>query len=106
MPGEFIEPPIVRCHREPDRRGGLHHHERLVSGAQRDAEVEIPEVNFDYCFLGDEMGFKWTVLVGKERKSKSFFATAVPSKELVAHSLLISVLNSWGKMGMLKGRLY
>ena len=26
------------------------------------------------------MGFKWTVLVGKERQSKSFFATAVPNK--------------------------
>ena len=28
------------------------------------------------------MGFKWTVLVGKERMSKSWMATAVPMKGL------------------------
>ena len=32
------------------------------------------------CFPGDEFGFKWTVLVGKERMSKSWLATAVPQK--------------------------
>jgi hypothetical protein len=46
----------------------------------KEKERMIPECTFDYCFPGDEMGFKWTVLVGKERKSKSFFATAVPNK--------------------------
>ena len=40
----------------------------------------LPEYQFDYCFPGDEFGFKWTVLVGKERMSKSWFATAVPQK--------------------------
>ena len=30
---------------------------------------EVPEYHWDYCFPGDEMGFKWTVLVGRERKS-------------------------------------
>ena len=29
---------------------------------------------------GDELGFKWVVLVGKERVSKSRMATAVPMK--------------------------
>ena len=31
----------------------------------------MPEYSFDYCFPGDEMGFKWTVLVGRERRSKT-----------------------------------
>ena len=43
-------------------------------------ERKIPEYHFDYCFPGDEFGFKWTVLVGKERMSKSWLATAVPQK--------------------------
>ena len=29
----------------------------------------LPEYSFDYCFPGDELGFKWVVLVGKERSS-------------------------------------
>ena len=28
---------------------------------------KLSEYSFDYCFPGDELGFKWTVLVGKER---------------------------------------
>ena len=49
---------------------------------QRDAGNErgLPEYSFDYCFPGDERGFKWTVLVGKERGSKNRMATAVPAK--------------------------
>ena len=30
-------------------------------------ERKLPEYSWDYCFPGDELGFKWTVLVGKER---------------------------------------
>merc|ERR1712023_300011 len=40
----------------------------------------LPEYSWDYCFPGDEMGFKWTVLVGKERQSKTRMATALPEK--------------------------
>ena len=40
----------------------------------------LPEYSFDYCFPGDELGFKWTVLVGKERGTKSYMATTVPMK--------------------------
>ena len=39
-----------------------------------------PEHSLDYCFPGDELGFKWTVLVGKERGSKSWMASTVPVK--------------------------
>ena len=43
-------------------------------------ERKLSEYSLDYCFPGDELGFKWTVLVGKERGSKSWMATAVPTK--------------------------
>ena len=29
-------------------------------------EWQLPEYSWDYCFPGDELGFKWSVLVGKE----------------------------------------
>ena len=43
-------------------------------------ERRLPEYSWDYCFPGDELGFKWTVLVGKERMGKGWMATTVPSK--------------------------
>jgi len=49
---------------------------------KRDSRKErnMPEYSWDYCFPGDELGFKWTVPVGKERGSKSWMATTVPVK--------------------------
>ena len=40
-------------------------------------ERVLPEYSFEYCFPGDELGYKWTVLAGKERGSKSWMAEAV-----------------------------
>ena len=40
----------------------------------------LSEYSFDYCFPGDESGFKLTVLVGKEKVTGMCFATAVPTK--------------------------
>ena len=40
----------------------------------------LPEFSFDYCFPGDEFGFKLTVLVGKERTTGMVMATVVPEK--------------------------
>ncbi len=34
-------------------------------------EKRLPEYSWYYCFPGDELGFRWTVLVGKERGSKA-----------------------------------
>ena len=54
----------------------------------------LPEYSFDYCFPGDEFGFKWVVLVGKERGSRSFMATSLPSKggmRQICHGLLPGV---------------
>jgi hypothetical protein len=45
-----------------------------------DKERLRPEYSFDYCFPGDEFGFKWTVWVGEERKTKLWMATTVPVK--------------------------
>ena len=43
-------------------------------------ERKLPEYGFEYCFPGDELGFKWTVLVGREKSVKSAMATALPEK--------------------------
>jgi hypothetical protein len=43
-------------------------------------ERNVPACDFDYCFPGDELGFKWTVLVGKERFGKAWMGTTVPMK--------------------------
>ena len=51
-------------------------------GHMRGEENErgLPEYSWDYCFPGDEMGYKWVVLVGRERGSKGWMATTVPMK--------------------------
>ncbi len=45
-----------------------------------DKERGISVYCFDYCFPGDECGFKVTILAGSERLSGMKFATAVPMK--------------------------
>ena len=45
-----------------------------------DRERGLSEYCFDYCFPGNELGYKWSVLVGRERNSGMQFATAVPTK--------------------------
>ena len=32
----------------------------------KEGERLLPEYSFDYCFPGDELGYKWTVLVGRD----------------------------------------
>ena len=43
-------------------------------------ERGLCEYSFDYCFPGDELGYRLTVLVGRERVTGASFATAVPTK--------------------------
>ena len=43
-------------------------------------ERMLPEYSWDYCFPGDELGYRWTVLVGRERGTKCWMATVVPTK--------------------------
>ena len=38
----------------------------------------LNEYSFDYCFPGDEFGYRVTVLVGRERTSGMTMATVIP----------------------------
>ena len=43
-------------------------------------ERGLAEFSFDYCFPGDELGYKLTILVGRERTTGMMMATVVPAK--------------------------
>ena len=43
-------------------------------------EGGLSKYSFEYCFPGDEFGYKLTVLVGRERVTGASFATAMPTK--------------------------
>ena len=43
-------------------------------------ERGLPEFSFDYCFPGNELGYRLTILVGRERASGMAMATVVPEK--------------------------
>ena len=43
-------------------------------------ERGLSEFSFDYCFPGDEFGFKLTILAGSERATGMKMATVVPEK--------------------------
>ena len=43
-------------------------------------ERGVSEYAFDYCFPGDEFGYKLVVLVGREKITGMYFAVAVPTK--------------------------
>ena len=45
-----------------------------------DTERGLNEYSFDYCFPGNELGYKLTVLVGRERTSRTAMASVIPSK--------------------------
>ena len=49
---------------------------RKVVGDER----EVSEYSFDYFFPGDELGYKLTILGGRERTTGAVFCVAVPSK--------------------------
>ena len=64
----------------------------------------MPEYSFDYCFPGDEMGYKWTVLVGRDRRSKTWMATTIPLKGGMGRFFTwINVWSLWRSVGMEKG---
>jgi hypothetical protein len=63
------------CHICVGCKGKNQGHERDKGG-----ERDLPEYAWDFCFPGDSLGYKWTVLVGKERQSKSRMAVAIPTK--------------------------
>ena len=52
----------------------------LDHGRALDTERGFNEYSFDYCFPGNELGYKLTVLVGRERTSGTTMASVIPSK--------------------------
>jgi hypothetical protein len=40
----------------------------------------LPEFSFDYCFLGEELGYRLAILAGRERTTGMTFATMVLEK--------------------------
>ena len=56
------------------------HGKELEHRREKSKQRDLPEYSFDFCFPGDELGFKWTILVGRERMSKSVMCTAIANK--------------------------
>ena len=61
------------------------------------------EFSFDYCFPGDEFGFKLTVLVGRERTSGMTMATVVPMKGLTGKFAVDKVFEFMDECGCRSG---
>ena len=55
-------------------------------------ERKIREFSFDYCFPGDDTGFKVTILVGRERVTGMTMASVVPVKGSSGQFATIKVL--------------
>ena len=65
----------------------------------------LPEYAWDYCFPGDELGFKWTVLVGTEKGADMAMATAVPVKGGKNEFISDKCMDFIRENGIKKGRL-
>ena len=63
-------------------------------------ERKIPEYHFDYCFPGDELGFKWTIFVGGNEFPRLGWQQQCLTREQVGDLQRTSVWNSWRRMGM------
>ena len=68
-------------------------------------ERDLSEYSFDYCFPGDEFGFKLTVLVGRERVSGALMATTIPTKGSCGRFTMWKVLDFVRECGDAKGKL-
>ena len=53
---------------------------------------KLREFSFDYCFPGDEKGFRLTVLVGKERVTGMAMASVVPTKGTSGQFAVMKIL--------------
>ena len=59
----------------------------------------LSEYSFDYCFQGDELGCKLTVLAGRERVTGTYFATAVPMKGSMGHYVIERIKDAIDEVG-------
>jgi hypothetical protein len=62
-------------------------------------ERGVSEYAFDYCFPGDEFGFKLTVLEGKEKITGMYFGIAVPMKGSSGRFAVDKALDFIGEAG-------
>ena len=65
----------------------------------------MSEYAFDYCFPGDEFGYKLTVLSGLERLTGMNFATAVPTKGSSGRFAVDKVLDFIEEVGDMNERM-
>ena len=70
-----------------------------------DKEMKLSEYCFDYCFPGDEFGYKLTVLVGTERLTGMKFATAVPTKGSSGKFAVDKALEFLAEVGDMDGQV-
>ena len=87
-------PICVRC------RGRDLDHRKAV-----EEERGVSEYAFDYCFLGDELGFKLVVLVGRERTTGMYFATVVPTKGSIGRFAVDKALDYVSELGDRNSRI-
>ena len=71
-----------------------------------DEERGVSEYAFDYCFPGDELGFKLVVLVGHERITGMQFATAVPTKGSIGRFATGKAIDFMSELGGAAGRVF
>ena len=69
-----------------------------------DEERGVSEYAFDYCFPGDEFGFKLVVLVDQEKITGMHFATAVPTKGSIGRFAVDEAIDFMTELGDATGR--
>ena len=84
----------VRC------RGKDLDHRRAV-----EEERGVSEYAFDYCFPGDELGFKLVLLAGRERITGMYFATAVPTEGSMGRFAVDEALDYVHELGDRSGKI-
>ena len=70
-----------------------------------DEDRGVSEYAFDYCFPGDEFGFKLVVLVGHEKVTGMHFATAVPTKGSIGRFAVDKTVDFMAELGDSTGRV-
>ena len=87
-------PVCVRC-----RGKGLDHRKAV------DEERGVSEYAFDYCFPGDEFGYKLVVLAGREKITGMYFAAAVPTKGSIGRFAVDKAVDYIRELGDQEGRI-
>ena len=65
----------------------------------------LSKLSFDYCFPGDEFGFKLTIFVGRERTTGMSMGTVVPMKGSSGRFVVDKVVELLEECGCSRGGL-